>query len=155
MGPERGRGIIKHSCCSWKERQAVGIHTVLAPALSLWQRAVLVEVLAWFVVTWAVTPVKERHFVSFDLKPPQLLRCKGKIHFSCVSPLLSHCYHTHNTSDIRCVGFFLHTKQLSVTPAQGSTIQFHLMLTCESHRPHRLKTQSHETASRFKCQFKD
>lgn len=80
MGPEREREIIKHYRSSWKEQQAVGIHTVLAPALSLWQRAFLAVALAWFVVTWAVTPVKERHFVSVDLKPPQLLRWQGKIH---------------------------------------------------------------------------
>ena len=32
--------------------------------------------------------------------------CLENLYCSCVSPLLSHNYHTHSTSDTSCVGFF-------------------------------------------------
>lgn len=155
MGPERGRGIIKHSCCSWKERQAVGIHTVLAPALSLWQRAILVEAQPGLLWRGQLRQLKKGTLSLLTWNHHSFCAVREKF-TSLVFLLYSHTAITLTTlltSDAWV--FFPHTKQLSVTPARGSTIQFHLMLTCESHRPHRLKTQSHEIASRFKCQFKD
>lgn len=46
----------------------------------------------------------------------------AKTHFSCVSRLLSHYYHTHKTSNTRCMGIFVPTKQFSATAAGCPTV---------------------------------
>lgn len=54
------------------------------------------------------------------------------------------CAHTHNTFDIRYVGF---TPSNSLTLAGCPTIQFFPSANQSYHRPHRLRAQSHKTAS--------
>lgn len=67
--------------------------------------------------------------------------------------LLSHYHHTYNTSDTRCMGHSPHQAILCDTNwVSYNLIHISHYLPGDSVRSHRIKAQSHEIASHFRCQ---